>query len=153
MVRESVAEDGFVRSYRDLWVWKEGMELAEMCYGVTRTFPREEVFGMTSQVRRAAAAIPANIAEGHGRENSGEFVQFLRIAQGSLKELETHLILASRVGLARNEDTAPILEQCETIGKMLRALIRSIQKRQKAKIRKLRSESDVPTPHSLFPTP
>jgi four helix bundle protein len=135
-VREQVAEDRFVRSYRDLWVWKEGMELAEMCYRLTRAFPREEVFGMTSQVRRAATAIPDNIAEGYGRENSGEYVQFLRIAQGSLKELETHLILASRVGLASNEDTASILEKCETVGKMLRALIRSIQKRQKTKSRK-----------------
>ena len=60
-------EDGVVRSYRDLWVWKEGMDLAEMCYEVTKAFPREEVFGMTSQVRRAATAIPANIAEGCGR--------------------------------------------------------------------------------------
>jgi four helix bundle protein len=62
-----VEEDGVVRSYRDLWVWKEGMDLAEMCYEVTKAFPREEVFGMTSQVRRAATAIPANIAEGCGR--------------------------------------------------------------------------------------
>jgi four helix bundle protein len=67
MVKESVAEDGFVRSYRDLWVWKEGMELAEMCYGVTKAFPREEAFGMTSQVRRAATAIPANIAANNSR--------------------------------------------------------------------------------------
>jgi four helix bundle protein len=133
-VRES-EEDGIVRSYRDLWVWKEGMELAEMCYRVTRTFPREEVFGMTSQVRRAATAIPANIAEGHGRENSGAFVRFLRIAQGSLKELETHLILASRVELTTQEEIIPVLEQCNSVGKMLRALIRSIQKRQKTRRR------------------
>ena len=86
-------------------------------------------------VRRAATAIPANIAEGHGRENSGEFVRFLRIAQGSLKELETHLMLASRVGLARDEDVRPLLEQCESVGKVLRALIRSIQERQKTRSR------------------
>jgi four helix bundle protein len=128
-----VGEDGLVRSYRDLWVWKEGMDLAEMCYGVTKAFPREEVYGMTSQIRRAATAIPANIAEGHGRENSGEFIQFLRISQGSLKELETHLLLASRLELAKDQEIAPVLERCETVGKMLRALIRSIQKRQKAK--------------------
>ncbi len=119
-----------VRSYRDLWVWKEGMELAVMCYEVTKGFPREEVYGMTSQIRRAAASIPANIAEGQGRENSGEFIQFLRIAQGSLKELETHLILASRVELATEEEIAPVLARCETLGKMLRALIRSIQKKR-----------------------
>ena len=74
-----MAEDGFVRSYRDLWVWKEGMGLAEMGYGVTGAFPREVAFGMTSQIRRAATAIPANTAEGHGKENSGKLMQFLRI--------------------------------------------------------------------------
>jgi four helix bundle protein len=82
---------------------------------------------MTSQVRRVAAAIPANIAEGYGRDGPGEFAQFLRIAQGSLKELETHLILASRVGLTNEEETASILERCENVGKMLRSLIRSVQ--------------------------
>ena len=128
-------EDGVVRSYRDLWVWKEGMELAEVCYEVTREFPKEEMFGMTSQTRRAATAIPANVAEGRGRENSGEFVRFLRIAQGSVKELETHLILASRVKLTTEGEIAPVLKRCETIGKMLHALIRSIQKRQGAKSR------------------
>jgi four helix bundle protein len=82
---------------------------------------------MTSQVRRAAAAIPANIAEGYARDGPGEFAQFLRIAQGSLKELETHLILASRVALTNEEETASILERCENVGKMLRSLIRSVQ--------------------------
>lgn len=119
-----------VRSYRDLWVWREGVELAVMCYEVTKAFPREEVYGITSQVRRAAAAVPANIAEGQGRESPGEFVRFLQIAQGSLKELETHLILASKVALVTEGETAPVLEQSEKVGKMLRALIRSIQKRR-----------------------
>lgn len=122
-----------IRSYRDLWVWREGMELAVICYEVTKSFPREEVYGMTSQIRRSAAAVPANVAEGRGRENSGEFVQFLRIAQGSLKELETHLILAHRVGLTTKQKIAPALERCEKLGKMLRALIRSIQKRREAR--------------------
>ena len=106
------------------------MDLAEACYGLTRAFPRDEVYGMTSQVRRAAAAIPANVAEGYGRENPGEFVRFLRIAQGSLKELETHLILASRVGLTTEGEMDPILEHCEKLGKMLRALIRSMQNKR-----------------------
>ncbi|MBA2441944.1 MAG: four helix bundle protein [Rubrobacter sp.] len=106
------------------------MELAVACYELTKSFPREEIYGMTSQVRRAAAAVPANVAEGYGRENPGEFVQFLRMAQGSLKELETHLLLASRVELTKSQTIAPVLGQCETVGKMLRALIRSIQKRR-----------------------
>ncbi|MDQ3862804.1 MAG: four helix bundle protein [Actinomycetota bacterium] len=107
------------------------MDLAEMCYEATKAFPKEEIYGMTSQVRRAAAAIPANVAEGRGRENPGEFVRFLRMAQGSLKELETHLILASRVGLTTNQEIAPVLKQCEKVGKMLRSLIRSIQSKRR----------------------
>ncbi len=105
------------------------MRLAEDCYRATKAFPRDETYGMTSQIRRSAASIPANVAEGYGRENSGEFVQFLRIAQGSLKELETHLILASRVELTTVEETNRPLKRCETVGKMLRSLIRSIQKK------------------------
>ena len=83
---------------------------------------------MTSQIRRAAASVVANIAEGHGRETTGAFVQFLRISQGSLKELETFLELAARVGLSLRERIAPLMDRCESVGKMLRALVRSLQK-------------------------
>lgn len=107
------------------------MALAEESYRLTKGFPKDEIYGMTGQVRRAAASIAANIAEGHGRENSGVFVQFLRISQGSLKELETHLILAGRVGIAPAEEVKILLKRCDELGKMLRALIRSIQRRQK----------------------
>jgi four helix bundle protein len=78
---------------------------------------------LTSQIRRAAGSIPANIAEGHGRENTGSFVQHLRISQGSLKEMETHLLLADRVGIVPEQDLQPVLAQCESLGKMIRALI------------------------------
>ncbi len=127
---EQVSEGAF-RSYRDLRVWAEGMRLAEVCYRATKDFPRDEMYGMTSQIRRAAASVPANVAEGYGRENSGEFVQFLRIAQGSLKELETHLILASRVDSTTAEETDRVLRQCETVRKMFRSLIRSVQKKNR----------------------
>jgi four helix bundle protein len=106
------------------------MGLAESAYRLTARFPRTEVYGMTSQIRRSAASIAANIAEGHGRENSGAFVQFLRMSQGSLKELETHLMLAVRVNLAKEEEAAPLLKRCDDLGKMVRSLIRSIQRRQ-----------------------
>ncbi|MGQ0485815.1 MAG: four helix bundle protein [Hyphomicrobiales bacterium] len=119
-----------IKSYRDLLVWQQAMNLAVTCYSLTRSFPKDEVFGLTSQIRRSAASIAANIAEGHGREHSGSFVQFLRIAQGSLKETETHLLLAERVEMARPTEIRPVLEKCEEIGKMLRSLIRSIQERQ-----------------------
>ena len=124
-----------IQSYQDLLVWREAMALAVSCYVVTRTFPREELFGLTSQVRRAAASIPANVAEGYGREHTQSFIQSLRIAQGSLKELETHLLLAERVGVASEQAVADPLKQCQAVGKMLRALIRSLQKKVSAKSR------------------
>ncbi|WP_313901876.1 four helix bundle protein [Methylobacterium sp. J-030] len=115
-------------SYRDLKVWQDAMALAEACYRETRAFPREEMFGLTAQIRRAATSIAANIAEGHGRETGGAFVQFLRIAQGSLKELETHIILSNRIGFVSTTAADSLLGRGEEIGKMLRALIRAIQK-------------------------
>jgi four helix bundle protein len=105
------------------------MSLAVLSYRLTQDFPREETFGLSAQIRRAATSIPANIAEGHGRENTQSFIQYLRIAQGSLKELETHLILADRVGLVRENGSRELIGQCEALGKMLRMLIRSLQQR------------------------
>lgn len=105
------------------------MTLAESCYAFTKPFPREETFGLTSQIRRAAVSIAANIAEGHGRESTVSFVHFLRIAQGSLKELETHLLLSERVGLAESDSAGVILKRCESVGRQVRALIRALQRR------------------------
>ena len=116
-----------MRSYKDLDVWQVSMALAEACYKVSRAFPRDELFGMTTQIRRAAASVPANIAEGYGRETTKSFVQFLRIAQGSLKELETHLMLADRVEVLERNQATGLLSECERVSKMLRNLIRSLQ--------------------------
>ena len=106
------------------------MTLATRCYRLTQQFPKEELYGLTSQIRRSASSIPANIAEGNGRENRREYIQFLRIAQGSLKELETHLLLSIQVGVTNTASVDPILMQCETQGKQLRALIRSLQAKE-----------------------
>jgi four helix bundle protein len=103
------------------------MAVAAECYLLTKAFLREEVFGMTAQVRRAAASIAANIAEGRGREARGSFIQFLRMSQGSLEELETHLLLAGRVGISEPSSVEPIFDRCDALGKMLRRLIRSLQ--------------------------
>jgi four helix bundle protein len=103
------------------------MGLAEASYLLTKRFPKDELFGMIAQIRRAATSVPANIAEGYGRNSRGEYVQFLRISQGSLKEPETHLMLCSRVGLLAEPETRNILEKCDRIGKMLHRLIRSLQ--------------------------
>jgi four helix bundle protein len=105
------------------------VELAVDCYELTKPFPASEAFGMTSQIRRAATSVAANIAEGHGRENTGSFIQFLRIAQGSIKELETHLILCQRVGLIGDQAGAPVAARCNEIGRMLRSLIRTLQEK------------------------
>jgi four helix bundle protein len=118
-----------IRSYQDLDVWQVAMDLAETCYHLTRKLPREEAYGMSAQIRRAASSIPANIAEGYGREQTGSFIQFLRIAQGSTRELETHLLLARRVKLLDTSEVAVPLEVCERISKMLRSLIWSLETR------------------------
>lgn len=116
-----------IRSYRDLIVWQAGIELATACYEATRAFPRDELYGMTSQIRRSAASIPANIAEGHGRDSTGQFIQFLRVAQGSLKELETHLVVSQRVNLIDNAQAAHLFATCDEVGRMLRSLIRTLE--------------------------
>ncbi|SPE22134.1 S23 ribosomal protein [Acidobacteriia bacterium SbA2] len=118
-----MVEAGRIQSYRDLQVWQLGMDLAEGCYLLTKRLPKDELFGMTSQIRRAASSVPANIAEGYGRDSKGEYIQFLRVAQGSLKELETHLTLSRRVGLMSESETKNVLEECDHLGRMLHRLI------------------------------
>jgi four helix bundle protein len=115
-----------IQSYRDLMVWKESMNLAVAAYRLTKAFPKDELYGLTSQIRRSGASVPANIAEGYGRESRGAYAQQLRVAQGSLKEFETHLLLANRVGIVDAPAMAPILDLAESVGKMLRKLIRSL---------------------------
>ena len=102
------------------------MELAADVYKVTEGFPGSEQFGLTSQTRRAAVSVPSNIAEGFGRNSQGSFAQFLRIAQGSLKELETLVLIADRVGIASDIDRARILGQTDDIGRMLGALKKKV---------------------------
>jgi four helix bundle protein len=124
---------GPITDYRDLDVWKEAMALAAAIYEVTRTFPREEMFGMTSQMRRASVSIAANIAEGFGRAQTRSFIQFLRIAQGSLKELETLSALAERVGLVEAAKAAGIGEQCARVGRMLVAFVRALENKESSR--------------------
>jgi four helix bundle protein len=119
---------GEINSYRDLKVWQDGMTLVEDCYRLSKEFPKEELFGLTSQLRRAAVSVPANIAEGCGRDGRGSYVNFLRNAQGSLKELETHLILAQRLKFGSFDLASQLLARSETIGRMLRSLIRSLER-------------------------
>lgn len=118
-----------ITSYRDLKVWRHAIDLAEAAYSLTRDFPNAELYGLTSQMRRAAVSIAANIAEGHGRETTASFIHFLRVSQGSVKELETHLIIAQRLELTSSSDAESLLGRCDELGKMLRGLIRSLQEK------------------------
>jgi four helix bundle protein len=119
-----------IESHKDLEVWQMGISLAEGCYRLTARLPKDELYGITTQVRRASVSVPANIAEGFGRDQTGGFVQFLRISQGSVRELETHLLIAQRVGLTSDESVQPLMTKCERISKMLRSLIRSLETRR-----------------------
>ena len=115
-----------IRGYRDLVVWQRAMEIAEQTYLLSQSFPREEQFGLTSQARRAAVSIAANIAEGYGRGSRPAYASFVRIAQGSLKELETHLLLAERVGVTSKGAADGILSNADELGRMLRSLLRKL---------------------------
>lgn len=105
------------------------MALAVEIYRLTKSFPPDERFGMSSQMRRCATSIPANIAEGFGRESRQSFIQYLRIAQGSLKELETLAELARRVGLLGGNESEGVASKCTSLGKMLRSLIRKLEQK------------------------
>jgi four helix bundle protein len=117
-----------IESHRDLIVWQKSMDLAVAAYRLTSSFPVDERYGLTSQIRRSSASIPANIAEGYGRESAGAYAQQLKVAQGSLKEFETHVELSHRVGLVDATTLSVVLKSSEEIGKMLRSLIRAVER-------------------------
>ena len=108
-----------VRSFRDLRVWQKSMDLTVTIYRLTGTFPREEVFGLSSQLRRSAVSIPSNIAEGQGRLNTREFRQFLGVARGSTCELQTQLEIARRLGLGDSQLLNDAEGLSHEIGKMI----------------------------------
>lgn len=116
-----------ITSHKDLEVWKLAMDVAETCYRITRGFPGDEAYGMTAQIRRAAVSIAANIAEGFGRESTKSFIHFLRVGQGSQKELESHLLICRRVQLIDERVADRLLADVDRLGRMLRNLIRSLE--------------------------
>lgn len=118
-----------MQSYQDLEVWKKAMDLAEGCYRATAEFPKSEVYGLTSQIRRAVVSIPANTAEGQGRQSVKEFLYFLGIARGFLRELETLLVLGHRVGYLTEETLTPLLQLSSRVGQMLTRLRQSLERR------------------------
>jgi len=117
-----------IESYRQLQVWQKAVRLVTEVYRISRVFPKEETFGLTSQTRRAAVSVPANIAEGWGRNMSREYVQFLRVARGSLLELETHLEIARNLGYLGNPMHEMLLEKTQELNKMLNSMIQALSK-------------------------
>ncbi|MBC7099278.1 four helix bundle protein [Candidatus Bipolaricaulota bacterium] len=113
-----------LRTHKDLDVWKESMHLAREVYRVTKAFPKEELYGLVSQLRRAAVSVPSNIAEGAARASAKEFAQFLYTASGSLSELETQLILAKELGWVTEEE---IFRLVERVRMMIFGLIRQVK--------------------------
>jgi four helix bundle protein len=109
------------KTHRDLVAWQLGMDLAQACYVLCRTLPKDERFGLVSQINRSAVSIPANIAEGHGRFTRADFARFLTIAHGSLTELDTHLEVALRRGYLSREEADQILPRVTELGKMIRS--------------------------------
>jgi four helix bundle protein len=117
-----------VHTHRDLIAWQEAIRLVEIVYRDTAAFPSEETFGLKNQLRRSAVSVPSNIAEGSARNTRGELVQFLGIARGSLAELETQLVVATRLGLL-NEAVSSI-KQVDRVGRLLSALLKSLISRE-----------------------
>ena len=114
------------QGYKDLVVWQKGMALAKLIYTVTAKFPAEEKFGLVSQMRRAAVSIPSNIAEGQARHTTGEFIQFISHAEGSVAELNTQLILAVELKFCSSESSIPASELMEDLRRMLNGLRRKL---------------------------
>lgn len=111
-----------IKSFRDLRVWQAGIELVRIVYELTSKFPRSETYGLASQMQRAAVSVPSNIAEGHTRESTKEYLQHLSIAQASLAELETQLEIARQLNYISEADTTRLLEKISSLGRQLFAL-------------------------------
>ncbi len=121
-----------VKSYKELIVWQKSMTAAKEVYFVVKRLPKEESFALSDQMRRAAVSIPSNIAEGYGRDSDTEFARFLKIAHGSLTELETQLILCTNIGYLSDEDITPVMNILDEIGKMISSLLTKLNTEKNA---------------------
>ena len=114
------------KNYQDLIAWQRAMDLAEGVYRATAAMPREELYGLTAQIRRAAVSVPANIAEGQGRRTNGEFLNQLSVAHGSVRELEPHAILCGRLRLLAPAEVDHLLDGASEVGKLVTGLANSL---------------------------
>jgi four helix bundle protein len=115
-----------VRNYQELIAWQKAMDLVVRAYELSRCFPREEIYGLTSQVRRAGVSIPSNIAEGQGRFTTGEFLHFLSIAHGSLREVETQVLIAQRLKYIDAQLTLEFMNLAAEVGRLINGLANSL---------------------------
>ncbi|MBQ6508627.1 MAG: four helix bundle protein [Flexilinea sp.] len=118
-----------ISNFKDLKVWQKSIELSFMVYRYTKELPSEELYGLSSQMRRAVVSIPSNIAEGYQRSSTKEYIHFLLIAKGSLGELETQLILCEGLGYLNKEKVQSAMDLCDETGRMLTTLIRNLQQK------------------------
>ena len=118
-----------IRSYRELEVWQKAMDLVVPCYQVAEKFPKGEMYGLVVQLQRAVVSVPANIAEGQGRNHTREFINHLSIAYGPLMEVETHLQIAARLSYISQQDLDKVLLQTNEIGRMLNGLMQSLNRK------------------------
>jgi len=118
-----------VKDYRELIAWQKAMDLVELVYRVTDGFPRKEVYGLTSQMRRAVVSIPCNIAEGQARSTTRDFLNFLCIATGSLKEVETQVLISQRLGYLDEPQTSRLLDLTTEVGRVVSGLTNSLKRR------------------------
>ncbi|MBZ5561245.1 MAG: four helix bundle protein [Acidobacteriia bacterium] len=125
-------QEGSFRSHKDLDVWKKAVRLVVDLYKLTKCFPPDERFGLTGQIRRASTSVPANIAEGWGRGSTKEYIQFLKIARGSLTELDTHLIVSGELGYIKGPELASMQTAISDVGKMLNRLIKALDAKRLA---------------------
>jgi four helix bundle protein len=119
--------DDEIKSYKDLKIWQQGINLVKTIYGETKNYPKEEVYGVVSQIRRATVSVPANIAEGQARGGTKAFMQFLNIAKGSLAELETLMIISRELDYAKTESSTAIEEECQSLTRQITALINRLK--------------------------
>ena len=118
-----------LKNYRELMVWQKSYQLCLEIYRITKGFPNEEKFGLTSQIRRAAVSVPSNIAEGYGRKTTPEYVHALYVAYGSHCELETQILLSGNLGYIKVEDMKKLQEEIGEVERMLKALIKSLERK------------------------
>jgi four helix bundle protein len=121
-----------IKSYRDLQVWQKAMDLVVESYKVVSLLPKNEIYSLATQIQRVAVSIPANIAEGHGREHLGDYLHHLSCANGSLMELETHFLIASRLSYITEPQLEPVLRKTSELGRMLSGLISKLKARAKS---------------------